>query len=145
MTNKAYRAKQWLNRNYNDHRQLEADKRMLEIMENRLGSGVAQYETDGSGAHDPDKSRARHEDALLEYSAQRHKVESEEKTLIVEMRKTRTAIEQLDDPSLKAIATDRYINRLSWNDIATLEHVSIAQAYRLNTIMLEKMADILKT
>ena len=107
MTDKAYHAKRWLNRNYNDHKQLEADRRMLAIMENRLGSGVARYESDGTESHDPDKSRARHEDALLDFSAQREKVEKEERKLLVEMNKTREAIEKLEDPELIAIATDR--------------------------------------
>jgi len=143
MTDKAYHAKRWLNRNYNDHKQLEADRRMLAIMENRLGSGVARYESDGTESHDPDKSRARHEDALLDFSAQREKVEKEERKLLVEMNKTREAIEKLEDPELIAIATDRYINRLPWGDISKLEHISTAEAFRLNLRMLEKMADIL--
>ena len=143
MTDKAYHAKKWLNRNFNDHKQLEADRRMLEIMENRLGSGVARYETDGSNSRDPDKSRARHEDALLDVSAQREKVDKEERKLMAEINKTREAIGKLEDPELIAIATDRYINRLPWGDISKLEHVSIAEAYRLHLKMLEKMADIL--
>ena len=143
MTDKAYHAKRWLNRNYNDHKQLEADRRMLAIMENRLGSGVARYESDGTESHDPDKSRARHEDALLDFSTQREKVEKEERKLFSEMNKTREAIDKLEDPELIAIATDRYINRLPWGDISKLEHISVAEAYRLNLKMLEKMADIL--
>lgn len=138
------KAQSWLNRNYNAHKQLDADKRMLEIMENRLQSGVARYESDGTESRDADAAKARHDDALLEYSMQRQKVEKEERRLIREMVKTRNAIDLLDDPAQKAVAIDRYINRLRWEDIATLEHVSIAQVYRINATMLEKMADILK-
>ena len=143
MTDKAYHAKRWLNRNYNDHKQLEADRRMLAIMENRLGSGVARYESDGTESHDPDKSRARHEDALLEYSSQCLTVEQEEKALFKEMIKTRGAIAQLEESDLIAVATDRYINRLRWSDIAKLEHVSVSQVYRLHDRVLEKMVKIL--
>ena len=46
MTNRAYRAKLWLNRNYNLNKQVEADQRMLEILQDRLGNGVAKYESD---------------------------------------------------------------------------------------------------
>ena len=144
MKNKCKKAKDWLNRNYNAYRQLDADKRMLEVMKNRLGSGVAKYESDGSESHDTDKARARHEDALLDFSTQKDKVEKEERRLIAETMKTKTAIDRLDDPALRAIATDRYINRLKWEDIATLEHISSAQVFRLNLNMLEKMADILE-
>jgi len=143
MKNKYKRAKDWLNRNYNAYRQLDADKRMLEVMKNRLGSGVARYESDGSESHDSDKARARHEDALLDFSTQKDKVEKEERRLFAETVETKAAIDKLDDPALKAIATDRYINRLKWEDIATLEHISSAQVFRLNKTMLEKMADIL--
>lgn len=138
------RAQNWLNRNFNAHKQLEADLRMLEIMENRLQSGVARYDNDGTGSRDTDAARARHDDALLEYSLQKEKVEKEQRRLVKEMAKTRRMIDLLDDPLHKALAIDRYINRLKWEDIAKLEHVSIAQVYRHKLTMLEKMAEILK-
>lgn len=138
------KAQEWLNRNYNAHKQLDADRRTLEIMENRLQSGVARYQSDGTESHDADAAKTRHDDALLDYSMQKDKVEKEERRLIKETVKTREAIDKLSDPSQKAVAIDRYINRLRWEDIAKLEHVSIAQVYRLNTAMLEKMAEILK-
>ena len=145
MKNEAYRAKNWLNRNYNLSRQLEADQRMLEIMSNKLGSGVARYESDGSESHDPDRAKARHDDALLEYSIQKDKVEKEARRLMTEDLKTRQAIAELSDPTHRAIAIDRYINRLKWEAIAALEHRSVAQVYRDHKQMLEKMADILRS
>lgn len=144
MTDETYQAKLWLNRNFNKARQLEADQRMLEIMRNRLGSAVATYETDGTQSHDTDQARARHEDALIDYSMQKAKVEKEERELLAGMTETREEIEKLGDPSLRAVAIDRYINRLKWNDIATLEHVSIAQVHRIHQTMLVEMVDILK-
>ena len=138
------RAQGWLNRNYNAHKQLEADLRMLEIMQNRLQSGVARYENDGSSIHDADAAKAQYDDALLDYSMQKEKVEKEERRLVKEMAKTRRMIDLLDDPCHKAIAIDRSINRLRWEDVAKLEHISIAQIYRLHRAMLEKMAELLK-
>lgn len=145
MKNEAYRAKTWLNRNYQLSRQLEADQRMLEIMLNRLQSGVARYESDGSESHDPDRAKTRHDDALLEYSIQRDKVEKEARKLNREDMKTRKAIGELSDPLLRALATDRYINRLKWEAVAALEHRSIAQIYRDHKTMLERMAEILRS
>lgn len=145
MKNEAFRAKSWLNRNFQLSRQLEADQRMLEIMSNRLGSGVARYESDGSESHDPDRAKARHDDALLEYSIQKDKVEKEAKKLTEEDLKTRKAISELSDPTHRALAVDRYINRLKWEAIAALEHRSVAQVYRDHKTMLERMADILRT
>ena len=145
MTNEAYRARDWLNRNYQLSRQLEADQRMLEIMRNRLQSGVARYESDGSESHDPDRAKARHDDALLEYSLQTEKVEKEVRKLTAEDLKTRKAIGELSDPTHRAVAIDRYINRLKWDAIAALEHRSVAQVYRDHKEMLEKMAEILRS
>ena len=116
---------------------------MLSIIENRLGSGVAKYENDGTSSGDSDAARARHEDTLLEYSEQRAKVEREERELLTEMTKTRKAIDKLADDDCKAVAIDRYINRLKWNDIADLEHISRAQVFRVHDKMLEAMAKIL--
>lgn len=144
MTNEAYKAKQWLNRNYNDARRYEADLRMLEVMSNRLQSGVSKYETDGTQSHDPDAAKTRHDDALLEYSMQKAKVEKEGKTILLEMAKTRRAIAELSDPAHQAVAIDRYINRLRWQDIAALEHISAAQVHRVHQAMLERMAVILR-
>ena len=145
MKNEAYQAKNWLNRNYNLSRQLEADQRMLEIMLNRLTSGVSKYESDGSESHDPDAAKARHDDALLEYSIQKNKVEQEARKLTEEDLKTRKAIAELSDPTHRALAVDRYINRLKWDAIAALEHRSVAQVYRDHKTMLERMAEILRS
>ena len=145
MKNEAYRAKNWLNRNYQLSRQLEADQRMLEIMRNRLQSGVARYDSDGSESHDPDRAKARHDDALLEYSLQMEKVEKEARRLTEEDLKTRKAIGELSDPTHRAVAIDRYINRLKWDKVAALEHRSVAQVFRDHKDMLEKMAEVLRS
>lgn len=139
-----YLAEDWLNRNFGDMKRLEADRRMLMVMENRLGSGVAKYENDGTQNHDAARSQARHEDALLEYSAQRAKVEAETSALVTELAKTRAMIEQLEDPDLEAIAVDRFINRLRWRDVEKLEHLSHATAMRRRKKLLVRMARILK-
>ena len=137
-------AKSWLNRCYHFSRQVEADRRMLEVMQNRLQSGVARYENDGTGSGDADAARARHEDELLEYSDQLARVEREEMELVEEITKTRKAIDKLTDSTCKAIAIDRYINRLRWDDIERLEHLSRASMFRYHLKMLVEMVWILK-
>lgn len=143
MREELYRAELWLNRNFNDAKRLEADERMLEVLEGRLASCVAKYETDGTQSRDSDAARARHEDTLLDYSTQKQKVETESKKLMAEITRTRAAIDELGDNDLIAVAVDRYINRLRWKDISKVEHVSHATVYRLRLKMLEKMAEIL--
>ena len=144
MTKECKEAKKWLNRNYRKSKQIASDKRMLEVLLNRLGSGVANLETDGTGSSDHDAARHRHEDMLLDYSERKAKIEEEEIDVFNELNKTIAAIDRLEDPDHKAVAIDRYINHLQWNDIAKLEHVSRAQAFRIHDKMLEKMSQILK-
>lgn len=144
MTDDMYHAKTWLNRCYNKAKQLEADRRMLEIMQSRLGANVSKYDSDGTEAHDPEAAKARHDDALLDYSLQCNKVEKDAQSLSAEMTKTRRAIDELSDPAHQAVAIDRYINRFKWEDIAKLEHISIAQVFRVHSAMLERIAPILR-
>ena len=144
MRDECYQAKLWLNRNYYSSRQLDADRRMLQVIENMVNSAVARYENDGTGSCDADAARARHEDKLIEYSEQKAKVEREEAQLDVEMAKTRMAINKLEDGDQKDVAIERYINRHKWNDIADILHISRAQMFRIHDKMLDQMAVILK-
>ena len=144
MRDDCYQAKLWLNRNYYSSRQLAADRRMLAVIENLLGSGVARYENDGTSSGDADAARARHEDKLIEYSEQKARVEREERELAAEMLKTRRAIEKLEEEDLKTVATERYINLRKWRDIEELIHISRAQLFRVHEKMLEKMAVIIR-
>lgn len=143
MTEKARRAKKWLSRVYFLGKQLESDQRMLEAIEARLAPGAARYDTDGTENHDPEASKARHEEQLIDYSIQKEKVEKLSAAVASAMTDTRRAIDLLDEPEHIAVAIDRYVNRLKWEDIATLEHISIAKVYRVNAIVLEKLADTL--
>ena len=143
MRDECYQAKLWLNRNYYSSRQLDADKRMLAVIENIINSGVANYANDGIDG-DSDAARTRHEDKLLEYSMQRERVERETRQLLAENEKTRRAIDKLEDEDQKAVAINRYINRQKWNDIADIIHISRAQLFRVHDKMLEAMAKILR-
>ena len=137
-------AERWLNRNYNFIQQVEADKRMLTILTNRLESSVSKYETDGTDVHDVDQSKQRREDLLLDYSSLKAIVEKEEKKLAKELYQTRKMIDKLSKPEYISLAVDRYINRLKWEDISALEHISKSHLYRLRLEMLEEMKEIIR-
>lgn len=137
-------AKAWLNKCYFLSKELEADRRTLEVMQSRLGANVSKYESDGTENHDPDAAKARHDDALLDYSMQAQLVEAKERELGEAIRKRQKAIEELSDPAHRAVAKDRYLNRLRWEDVAKVEHISIAQVYRVNAAMLERMVQVLR-
>ena len=143
MKDECYKAKQWLRRAHKFALRVEADARMLEILANRVGSGVAKYENTGASV-DREDAKKRKEDDLLRYSEQRALVEQEQIQLINEMTITRQYIREIHDPTLECIAIDRYINRLSWDDVIRLSHYSRAQVFRYHLKMLEEMAKILQ-
>lgn len=144
MKDKCYRAKQWLRRAHKFALRVEADARMLEVLANRVGSGVAKYENTGASL-DREDTRKRKEDDLLSYSEQRALVEQEQIQLINEMTKSRQIIREIHDPVLESIAINRYINRLSWDDVIRLAHYSRAQVFRYHLKMLEELAKILQS
>lgn len=143
MTDECFRTKQWLRRAHKFALKVEADKRMLEILANRINSGVANYENTGASI-DREDARKNKEDALLTYSEQRERVEREQLQLIEEMRQTRKYIRQIGDPVLESIAENRYVNRLGWDDVIKLANYSRAQVFRLHLKMLEELAEVLK-
>lgn len=143
MTDEQYQTHLWLNRNRDFQRRLDADRKMLIKLETRISGGVAQYETDGA-SHDSQTARARHEDALLDYSEMCKKVESEESRYLAETVKTKRAIDELSDDKYNALATKFYINGETMERIAREEHYSRAQAYRYRNKMLDEMTEILK-
>lgn len=138
------KAEEWLNRNYHDFLQLEADRRMLKFLENKLAGGVAVYENDGTGTHDPEKSKQRREENLLLYSELKRKIEENEIQLVKETMKTRERIDRLSNSEYIAVATDRYINRLKWSDISKIEHMSKQKLYQIRVSLLKEMVDILR-
>ena len=143
MKDECYKTKQWLRRAHKFALKVEADKRMLEILANRVNSGVAKYESDGASV-DREDARQKKEDALLSYSDQRALVEREQLQLIAEMTQTRKYIRQIGDPVLESIALNRYVNRLGWDDVIKLANYSRAQVFRLHLKMLEELAEFLR-
>lgn len=143
MTDECYKAKQWLRRAHKFALRVEADARMLEVLSNRINSGVAKYENDGASV-DRDTAKKRKEDDLLSYCEQRQRVEAEQLQLIAEMTRSRQIIKEIDDPVLESIAINRYINRLCWEDVIKLSHYSRAQVFRYHLRMLEEVAKVLQ-
>ena len=142
MTDKAYKAQCWLNRNYNEYKKVEAERRVLATIEDRLFRGTASYYNDGIQGN-ADASNKRREDTLIEYTEQRATLERAVRQLAKKTEMTRAVIDQLEDPTHQAIAIDRYIARLPWKRIETLEHISRATLFRYHEKMLNEVGDIL--
>lgn len=144
MTDNAYRAKCWLNRNYCEYRQVEAERRALETIEDRLFRGTASYYNDGTQTN-ADASNKRREDNLIEYTEQKARLEKSIRQLAKKTADTRAVIDELGDPLHRAIAIDRYITRLPWALILKVEHISRATMFRHHDKMLIEIAEILKS
>ena len=144
MKDECFKAKQWLRRAHKFALKVEADARMLELLANRVNSGVAKYENTGASV-DRDDARKRKEDDLLSYSDQRALVEKEQLQLIAEMTKSRKIIKQIGDPVLENIAINRYVERLNWDAVIKLSNYSRAQVFRLHLRMLEELAKVLQS
>lgn len=142
MTNEQYQAKNWLMRLSNYADKLNAERRTLEMLQNRLYRGVANYDN-YTGRKDPLTARAAHEDALIEFSEQAARVEKAQKEYIAELNTTREVLEGLPI-ELKPLAFDRYINGSKWKELERIYPYSIAELYRQNNEILERVAQILK-
>lgn len=144
MTDSQFKAKKWLTRYRRLHRQVEADQKLLEALEAVVNKCVARYENDGSGGCDVETSMKRKEDALLNYSSLKAKVESEERVLVKETNRVVSVIQKLSDPDHKAIATNLYIRNLKWEECMKEENISKSTLDRKHRDMLEKVAEILR-
>ena len=143
MTDECYEAKQWMRRVHVIAKRVESNERMLEVLENRVNAAVAKYENSGATV-DREQAQKRRDDELLEYCEQKAKVERSRNLLSKETHKVRRVISKVDEPILEEILTNRYINRLAWNDVVRISNYSRAQVFRFHGQGLEKVARILK-
>lgn len=151
MTDRAYRAKEWLTRNDGLKEELDAEYDTLLVMSGRVNSAVAAYETDGSNHRDIEAAKARHEDALLDFSSQMERIQKKQLKLIVELNKTQDVIDQIEHKTsrgdygalFRAIAKRRYVVGQKWPEIAKLVNRSEQQLLKDNAKICELVADIL--
>ena len=143
MTDECYDAKQWLKRVHIIARRVESNERMLEVLQDRVNQAVSKYENTGA-ALDREQANKRKEEQMLEYVEQQEKVERSRNLLSKETHKVRYIISKMDEPVLEEIATNRYINRLAWNDVIRISNYSRAQVFRYHLQILEKVAGILR-
>ena len=141
MTDAQYTAKTWLTLLSDYEEKLKAEKRTLEMLNARLFKGVSRYEA-CNGRRDPMSAREAQEDALIELAEQGQRIEKAQKVYIAEMKIRREVLETIN-LDLQAIAIDRYINGLSWDQIERAGHYSRANLFRLNLIILDEVAEIL--
>ncbi len=141
MSDEAYYAKEWLSRTNDITEEIEAEKRLLLKIKEKLEGGVRSYDNIGS-SHDQDASRKRHEDLLIQYSMQSDRIDQKEKDYLKELSLTRSIIDKLKNPIHRSIAVDRYINGMKWKDILNSYHYEQRQIFKIHEKLLEEVSRI---
>ncbi len=115
MTEREEKAKEWLNRNFGKAMELEALKRRVERMESDLERSVkplrlkeVQEEPEGNSQ----------EEKLAEFIDLKKMLEIKILELGIEDQKTIKVILRVDQAISRTILIERYVNRLSWKEIA---------------------------
>ena len=142
MKDECYRAKLWLSRTFDLMSKLEAEKRTLMVLQNKLGSGVRNYDSFGS-PHDVETSIRIHESLLIEFSLQNERIEQTQSLIFKELDRTRSVLDKLSKPLYQAIATDRYINNLKWKDIEKNYHYGSSELFRIHDLILLEVYQLL--
>lgn len=141
MTDEQYQAKKWLMRLDEYAQKLNAEKRTLEMLQDRLYKGVSNY--DGpTGRRDPISARAAHEDALISFSEQAAKVEKAQKEYYAELQLRHEVIDAIPQ-KLQGLAIDRYINGIKWEKLADLYNYSRSNVFEINKQILDNVAEVL--
>ena len=121
MTEREEKAKEWLNRNFGKAMEIEALKRRLERMESDLERSVKPIRMREVQEEPTGNSQ---EEKLAEYLDMQKMVELKILELGIEDQKTIKAILYVDSAIYRTILIERYVNRLSWKDIAKVMHFS---------------------
>lgn len=120
MTEREERAKEWLNRNYGIALEIQAIQRRLERMNADLEKVTRPLKLkEVIEANNPGNSQ---EDRLADYIDMSDDLSKQLTTLMRLDAETKRVINMVDSPILRAILTERYINRLSWKQITKVVH-----------------------
>ena len=116
MTEREERAKAWLNRNYGIALEIQAIQRRLERMNADLEKVTRPLKIkEVIEANNPGNAQ---EDRLADYIDMSEEF-SKQLTMLMRLdEETKAVINNVDSPMLRAILTERYINRLSWKQIS---------------------------
>lgn len=144
MTDSQFKAKKWLMSYKHFYKQIESDRKLLEALAAKVNRCVAAYETDGSGGHDVEISKHNREDALLDYSNQREKLEAEESELLSKTIEVLNVIWQLPEAYHKDIVRCIYLEGKKWKEAQEELHISKSDFDRKHRDMLTELAKILK-
>lgn len=139
MTDEQFYAKDWLNRMYQTVRYIESLERKREVVLASL-SGIGRYDSESVPGSNGENST---ETKNIEYSILSEQIDKERQKLSAEDIRTLNVIGKLENTPegqlMKAILIDRYLTRLSWEDLAKKQNYSPSRLFELHAIALSKV------
>lgn len=136
-------AKKWLSRSMGAKRYRRSLERRIEGF---TFASISRYETDGSTKGTPRENEQ--ETKMIEYSEVRGMLDKIIDQLDREDMETIKVIERIDSKVEKSILVDRYVNLLTWDEIAdgrsSDEPLSKSHAQRIHGRALQSMYKALK-
>lgn len=140
MTDKQAAAKEWLNRNFNQHEEIRALYMKLEEMRAGSVKAVAVPENDKVQTQ-PDPHRG--ENYILSIVAFEEMVKNKERQLNLSDLETARAIDKLPNPKQRTVLIYRYLCRLKWSRIARQMNYTENYCQELHAAALESVADVI--
>lgn len=127
MTEREEKAKAWLNRNYSTAMEIDAIKRRLERLNSDLEKVTRPLKIkEVIEANNPGNSQ---EDRLVEYISLSDDLSKRIVELMEKDAETINVINRVDGSVLRTILIERYVNRLSWRDVAKRCHYEERRIY----------------
>lgn len=131
-------SKRWLNRSIGSHRYVKALQRRLDSFPY---ANITNYENDGSPRKDPKENVQ--ESKMLEYSELRRLIDETNKNIETFDVETLRTINEIESNLQKTILVERYINMLSWDDIAKKVDYSRSHVQRIHGAALLSLFQVL--
>lgn len=132
-------AKNWLNRSVNSHRYIKALERRLQAF---TFANITKYENDGASRTEPRENVT--ESKMLEYSEICRLIEETRAKVENADAETILVIDEMQSYIQKTILVERYINLLSWDDVARKVGYSSAHVKRLHGAALLSLYKVLR-
>lgn len=133
-------SKRWLNRGIGSHRYVKALERRLYSF---TYANITNYENDGSARTEPKENIQ--ESKMLEYSELRRLIDETKASIETNDIETIKTINEIDSNLQKTILVERYVNLLSWDDIAKKVGYSTAHVQRIHGVALLSLFKVLKS
>lgn len=135
-------AKEYLNRGRRLDELIDSKLREIDRLR-RLSTSVSSPPADTERASGG-LPQSRVENTVVKIVALEEEINAETDRLVDIHREIRTAIESLNSPKDRLILRERYINDLSWEEIAAKMHYSVRQTTRLHGAALRRFEKILE-